>query len=170
MTGVAKYRAIVVKWLKSTGLKIVKFFMNKENWKNPKVWIAAAVVLRMMYVAMNEYGLNPLKKSIAGDHVFLTGAGAGIGRLMALRLGLQGCKLSLSDINEAGVNETKAFLIQKGVPEKNIFVFKCDMSSVVSIKEGSQLAREHFGDVQILINNAGIVSGKTTLELSTAEI
>lgn len=48
---------------------------------------------------MNERGWNPFKKNLKNDHVFLTGAGGGIGRLMALRLGKLGCKLSLSDIN-----------------------------------------------------------------------
>ena len=52
---------------------------------------------------MNEYGMNPLKKQLKNDHVFLTGAGGGIGRLMAIRLGKMGCKLSLSDVNMAGL-------------------------------------------------------------------
>lgn len=52
---------------------------------------------------MNEYGRNPFKKSLAGSHVFLTGAGSGIGRLMAVKFGTMGCKLSLSDVNWAGL-------------------------------------------------------------------
>ena len=52
---------------------------------------------------MNEFGRNPFKKSLKSDHVFLTGAGSGIGRLMAIRLGKMGCKLSLSDVNMAGL-------------------------------------------------------------------
>lgn len=52
---------------------------------------------------MNEYGHNPFKKSLKTDHVFLTGAGGGIGRLMAINLGKLGCKMSLSDVNMAGL-------------------------------------------------------------------
>lgn len=47
------------------------------------------------------------KKAIKGEHVFLTGAGSGLGRHLALALGKQGCLLSLSDINIAGLDETK---------------------------------------------------------------
>merc|ERR1719225_2058174 len=47
------------------------------------------------------------KKNISKDHVFLTGAGSGLGRFMALKLGKMGCKLSLSDIDLQGVQETK---------------------------------------------------------------
>jgi all-trans-retinol dehydrogenase (NAD+) len=44
------------------------------------------------------------------------------------------------------------------------------MSNITSIKEGCDLGKNRFGDVHILINNAGIVSGKTTMELDEAEI
>lgn len=84
---------------------------------------------------MNEYGWNPLKKNLSGYHVFLTGAGSGIGRLMAIKLGKMGCKLSLSDINLAGVEETKNILIAKGIPAENIVVFRCDVSNRENISE-----------------------------------
>jgi all-trans-retinol dehydrogenase (NAD+) len=41
-----------------------------------------------------------LKKSVKGNHVFLTGAGQGLGRLLAIRLAKLGAKLSLTDIND----------------------------------------------------------------------
>ena len=40
------------------------------------------------------------------------------------------------------------------------------MSNRSSIKQAAEQARAHFGPVSLLINNAGIVSGKTTMELS----
>ena len=40
------------------------------------------------------------------------------------------------------------------------------MSKSSSIKENAEKCREAFGYISILINNAGIVSGKTTMELS----
>ena len=46
----------------------------------------------------------------------------------------------------------------------------CDVSQGSSIKEGAAKARVAFGEVTILINNAGIVSGKNTQELSDAMI
>ena len=146
-TGFAKYKGIILQWLRSTAKKLVKFFTNPNNLKKPKVWILAIIFLRCLYLFMNEYGLNPFKKNITGDHVYLTGAGGGIGRLMALRFGKLGCKLSLSDINEGAINETKTYLVERGVPAENIFVFKSDVSRFESIKEGAQLARNAFGDV-----------------------
>ena len=51
-----------------------------------------------MYIFLKHKGLLP-KKSLRGEHVFLTGAGSGLGRLMAIELAKQGCLLSLSDVN-----------------------------------------------------------------------
>jgi all-trans-retinol dehydrogenase (NAD+) len=81
-----------------------------------------------------------------------------------------GCKLSLSDINMEGVQETKQILIKKGVPSANIHVMHIDVSKRASISECAKSAKEAFGTVTMLINNAGIVSGHQTLQLSDAMI
>jgi hypothetical protein len=80
---------------------LLKYLAKPSNWaKSPKFYILLLLLLRAMYVFMNERGLNPFKKNISKEHVFLTGAGMGIGRLMAFRFGKLGCKLSLADINK----------------------------------------------------------------------
>jgi all-trans-retinol dehydrogenase (NAD+) len=43
------------------------------------------------------------KKSIKGNHIFITGAGSGLGRLVAIRLAKLGAKLTLSDLTLASV-------------------------------------------------------------------
>lgn len=103
-------------------LRIAAFFLNKENWKKPSFWIVTYLGLRAITVFCREYGWTPFKKSLKDEHIFLTGAGGGIGRLMALRFGQMGAKLSLSDINFAGVQETKQQLVNAGVPAGNISV------------------------------------------------
>jgi all-trans-retinol dehydrogenase (NAD+) len=99
------------------------------------------IFLKAAYTFLNEYGLNPLKKSLNGDHVFLTGAGSGIGRLMAIRFGKLGCKLSLSDINMAGLEETKSLCEKEGILHENISIFICDVSKKDSITSAANLAR-----------------------------
>lgn len=109
-------------------------FLVKDNYKSKKFWIISAVAARCAYLAMNEYGLNPLKKSLQDDHVFLTGAGRGVGRLIALRMGKLGCKMSISNTNPELLQETKNLLLKEGVPEENINCFTCDVSRLESIK------------------------------------
>ena len=103
-------------------MRLFVFFTNKENWKNPKFWIVSYLGLRAITVFCREYGYTPFKKELKGEHVFLTGSGGGIGRLTAIKLGKMGLKLSLSDINLAGLEETKMLIVQAGVPASNVMI------------------------------------------------
>lgn len=76
--------AAVLLGLKSMGLRVLKFISNIENWKSsPKLWIAAWIFLRLLLQFLREYGLTLFKKDLSKEHIFLTGAGSGLGRLMA---------------------------------------------------------------------------------------
>ena len=59
-----------------------------------------------------------------------------------------------------GLEETKKACMAEGVKEENINIFICDVSQEEQIKEGGSKARAAFGEVTILINNAGVVSGR----------
>lgn len=97
--------------------------------------------------------------------MFLTGAGAGIGRLMAVEFAKLGCKLSLSDIRMELLEETKAVVMKRAqVTEDKIAIFLCDVSDRQQVAEGAAIARKAHGPVHILVNNAGIVSGKKILD------
>jgi NAD(P)-dependent dehydrogenase (short-subunit alcohol dehydrogenase family) len=50
--------------------------------------------------------MKDLKNKVA----VVTGAGSGIGRALAHALAARGCRLALSDVNEAGLAETVATL------------------------------------------------------------
>jgi hypothetical protein len=50
------------------------------------------------YILAREKGWLP-KKSVKGKHIFITGAGSGLGRDMAIKLSILGANLSISDIN-----------------------------------------------------------------------
>lgn len=157
--------------IKDMFMRLLKYVSSGQNWKtSPGLWIGALIFLRCALVFLREYGLTLGKKDLSKDHVFLTGAGSGIGRLMAKRLGKMGSKLSISDINLPGVEETKNILVKEGVPAANIHVMHLDVTKRASISEAAQSAKATFGTVTMLINNAGIVSGKSTLELTDAMI
>jgi NADP-dependent 3-hydroxy acid dehydrogenase YdfG len=66
-------------------------------------------VLWAVYNYLKAKGKLP-KKSLRGEHVFLTGAGSGLGRLMAVEFSKQGCNVSLTDVNMAGLEETSKYL------------------------------------------------------------
>jgi NAD(P)-dependent dehydrogenase (short-subunit alcohol dehydrogenase family) len=82
----------------------------------------------------------------------ITGAGSGIGRATALRLAREGAKVVLADWSEEGLQETASQLS----PEADHLARKLDVSDEDGVKALVSEAKERFGQIDILINNAGI--------------
>ncbi|CDW80315.1 flap endonuclease 1 [Stylonychia lemnae] len=89
-----------------------------------------------------------------------------LSRYMAITLAKMGSNLSLSDINMQGLEETKRMIKEQTKNDSNVIIFICDVSNKESVTNAGQTARDAFGSVTLLINNAGIVSGKNILENS----
>lgn len=66
------------------------------------------------------------KKNICGEVVLITGAGSGIGRLMALEFAALDTVLVLWDINQEGVKETARLAKQSGA--RKVYYYLCDCS------------------------------------------
>jgi all-trans-retinol dehydrogenase (NAD+) len=99
--------------------------------------------------------------------VLLTGAASGLGLLMARRMGAEGARLVLWDVNAAGLETARADLARSGV---RVATYACDLSDRDAIAATAARTLAEQGTVDILINNAGIVSGKTLLDASDADI
>lgn len=67
------------------------------------------------------------KKDVAGEIVLITGAGSGLGRLLALHFASHGAILVLWDINQEGNMETCRLAKEKG--DVKVFTYKCDCSN-----------------------------------------
>lgn len=100
-------------------------------------------------------------KDVSEDIVLITGGGSGLGRLLAIRFGKLGAKVIVWDLNQSGLEETCRLV--KEVKGK-AFSYICDVSDRYAVYEMANKVRQEVGKVTILINNAGIVSGKRFLE------
>ena len=105
--------------------------------------------------------------TVNNSRVLITGAASGIGKLLAQRLAESGARLVLWDIDRQGLDQAKAELADAGHSAET---YPCDLSDHEEINNVAALTLEEGGPIDILINNAGIVSGKSLLELSDAEI
>nr|XP_058954947.1 epidermal retinol dehydrogenase 2-like [Pocillopora verrucosa] len=103
----------------------------------------------------------PPRKDVRGEIIFLTGAGSGIGRMMALKFAKLGATIVCVDINQMANDSTVQEIKDQGL---SAYGYKCDCSSREDIYRVAELVKNDVGDVTILINNAGIVSGKKFLE------
>lgn len=95
------------------------------------------------------------KKDISGQKVLITGAGSGLGRLMALRFAGLGCDLALWDIN----GEAVQVLARELGTSVRCKAYTVDLASREQIYKMAEKVKEDFGDIDILVNNAGIVTG-----------
>ncbi|XP_044538623.1 short-chain dehydrogenase/reductase family 16C member 6-like [Gracilinanus agilis] len=108
------------------------------------------------------------KKKVAGEIVLITGAGSGLGRLLTLEFVRQGAIVVLWDINQEGLSET-CRLAREHSPN-GVHAYTCDCSKRLEIYRVAEQVKKEVGDVTILINNAGIVTGKSFLETSDEHI
>ena len=104
---------------------------------------------------------------INNRRVLITGAASGIGKLLAQRLAKAGASLVLWDIDTAGLNQLKVELNAAG---HEVDTYVCDLTKRQEIAAVAEQTLAAGGPVDILINNAGIVSGKYLLDLSADEI
>ncbi|CAF1576525.1 unnamed protein product, partial [Adineta steineri] len=98
-----------------------------------------------------------------------TGAASGLGKGVAQRLAHMGCTLILWDVDEAG-NARVAQELNQETKSKRVHAMKCDLTSRESIYECAKKVQDTVGNVTMVINNAGVVSGKPLVECSDASI
>lgn len=107
-------------------------------------------------------------KQVRGKTVVITGAGSGIGRALARVLAAEGCRLALVDVQAQGLEQTRALLAGSASPGISTHVLSvADREAMRGLP--AEVAAIH-GQVDILINNAGVTSLASFEELSEAEI
>lgn len=85
--------------------------------------------------------------------VFITGAAQGIGYEIGKKFASERAKVVLTDIQEEAVKEAAAKLKEEGYDALGI---KCDVTSEEDIKQAISQTVNHFGSIDVLINNAGL--------------
>ena len=95
-------------------------------------------------------------KRLAGEHALVTGGGGGIGRAIALAMAREGAKVTLHYAhNSKGADETVAMIKEGG---GQAFAVKGDLAQKGELVALYNAAVEMYGDVTVLVNNAGIGS------------
>ena len=103
---------------------------------------------------------------LSGKVAIVSGAGQGIGRRIALRLGLAGAFVILADLYEKACSETVHWLNQAGVDQCMIFL--TDVSQEDQVRHLAAKA-QGLGGFTFLVNNAGIAGPTAQVEDITVE-
>jgi all-trans-retinol dehydrogenase (NAD+) len=109
--------------------------------------------------------LTALRASV----VLITGAAGGIGRLLALGAAARGATLVLWDRDPAGLERLRAELAAAGRPGP-VLCHTLDLADRTAIAAGAQRAIEQLGRIDVLVNNAGVVTGKHLTEASDEDV
>ena len=92
--------------------------------------------------------------------VVVTGAGRGIGREIALAFAREGADLVLASRTESALHETRTLIEGLGVEG---FVVPTDIRKPDSVRDLADQTLQHFGHVDVLVNNSGVTGGSDVL-------
>jgi all-trans-retinol dehydrogenase (NAD+) len=90
----------------------------------------------------------------------VTGGALGIGLATCKRLLAEGVKVTIWDINQAAFKTAKKELAKLG----KVYFYECDVTNKRQVQKHVKIAQKEMGSVDILINNAGYVSGGDLLD------
>jgi 3-oxoacyl-[acyl-carrier protein] reductase len=90
---------------------------------------------------------------LSGKNAFVTGAGRGIGREIALTLAKAGANIGVCDVDLATAQSTAAEVQALG---RKALALRCDVSKASDIAETVSAFCTQFPVIDILVNNAGI--------------
>jgi NAD(P)-dependent dehydrogenase (short-subunit alcohol dehydrogenase family) len=93
----------------------------------------------------------------------ITGAGSGMGRELALALARRGCEVALSDISQAGLDETAALVGQQS--PVRVSTTRLDVSDKAAVHAWADKVVAEHGRVNLLFNNAGVALAGTLEEI-----
>jgi 3-oxoacyl-[acyl-carrier protein] reductase len=99
--------------------------------------------------------------------IVITGGGQGLGRAMALVLAAKGAKLALIDLNQEKLDESAQLCIDAGGEGKG---YVANIAKEVEVEQVFNNIIVDFGQVDVLVNNAGIIRDSMMIKVKDGEI
>jgi NAD(P)-dependent dehydrogenase (short-subunit alcohol dehydrogenase family) len=107
-----------------------------------------------------------MTRPLAGGTAVVTGASRGIGRAIALRLAEAGAEVALWARDADALQGVAAELTALGA---RAAAFVCDVADPAAVQRAADEVRRTLAPVTIVVNNAGAVLRKPTVEIGDAE-
>lgn len=98
-------------------------------------------------------------------NVLITGADRGIGFAVARRFGQEGANVVIASIDPK-IEESSNVLREEGIDAKGIV---CDVTDALSVNDLFDIAEETFGQIDVSMQNAGIITIRRVQDLSESD-
>src|ERR1700736_4474581 len=125
---------------------------RSRSRKSAACWTAKAFAPRAASASFCE-SKDCMDQKLKNDVAVVTGAARGIGLAIAERLARDGAKLVIADMDEAELDKATRHLGKEFGAE--VVSYAGDLSSESAAKGAIDLAVDHFGRLDVLVNNAG---------------
>ncbi len=127
--------------------------LSRHNGQNNNVWLWAAAGLGGLLAAralVRRAGAFDFKDKV----VLITGGSRGLGLVLARELAHAGARLAICARAPAELERARADLAGRGA---EVLAFPCDVTDRAQVAEWVRVCRDHYGRVDVLINNAGVI-------------
>lgn len=121
---------------------------TKETWLRAAVGVGAALATGALLAKAREADLR-------GQVALITGSSRGLGLGLARAFTKEGCRLVICGRDPATLDRARADLVARGA---EVFAMACDVSDPAAVDALVEAATERFGRVDIVVNNAGVIS------------
>jgi NAD(P)-dependent dehydrogenase (short-subunit alcohol dehydrogenase family) len=120
---------------------------QKEALMLAAVGAGGLLAARALYRRRLDYDLR-------GKTVLVTGGSRGLGLVLAREFAREGANVAVCARDRDELMRAQADLAARGA---NAFAFPCDVTDRSQVKELVEVVTEHFGGVDVLVNNAGVI-------------
>ena len=107
-------------------------------------------------------------KTLDDKVVVITGAASGIGRALAVEVAHRHSRVAISDIDDAGLAETVELVTSAGARE--VRSDRLDVADRTAFAAYAEAVADHFGRVDVVVNNAGVALAGDVEDLEYADM
>jgi NAD(P)-dependent dehydrogenase (short-subunit alcohol dehydrogenase family) len=126
---------------------------GKFRW-NLGVGTVAGIVAASTAMTLLRKAFFP-KYDLAGRTVFITGGSRGLGLVLAREFGTRGAQLGICARDREELKRAASDLRARGC---SVEVYACDVTDKAQMDEPIQAVQSRFGPIDVLVNNAGVIS------------
>jgi len=117
--------------------------------------LATGVGLLLAGRSAYKYIRSSRPQNLYGKTVLITGGSRGLGLALAEEFARQGCNIAICARNEDELVRARQQVERLGV---EVCAVPCDVANPQEVEHMVNVVRRHFGSIDVLVNNAGIIA------------